>query len=347
MKDILSKIKSTLDEAVDKPESTNLFGKQLNYNPAEEPEYSDSDSDGYQAKKEAREYIRSFLKVENESALIKDRVENKRDWKYGTKAAKTEGLYDLSKWNKIQGKDKNSQVDLHQQRDEEFDEDEDQKIAFELLNKYKQDKGFIQRDLKKLKFVNKNMKEIVDGSNQADLSSKPTPMFDDVALRMEQRHKELKEQKDKRRKERMEKLEQEKKLRDEEQRILKANLDLEGVLVDDIKPKTTKKLSTKAKSMNKESQLVGLDPSDRPNGNEFDDRISQLRQKCDNYTDEFKQCAEDVEKIKEMVRKEVEELKNIDRIKKFQQIEMIRKRELEEEKNRLEQERINAEREMK
>ena len=42
-----------------------------------------------------------------------------------------------------------------------------------------------------------------------------------------------------------------------------------------------------------------------------------------------------------MVRKEVEELKNIDRIKKFQQIEMIRRRELDEKKYRLEQERIS------
>ena len=48
-----------------------------------------------------------------------------------------------------------------------------------------------------------------------------------------------------------------------------------------------------------------------------------------------------------MVRREVEELKNLDRMKKFQQIEKVRKRELEEEKKRLELERINAEKEIK
>ena len=264
--------------------------------------------------KEAREYIRSFLKVENESALIKDRVENKRDWKYGTRASKTDGLYDLSKWQKYEDREQEGQTDLHQQREEEFDEDEDQKIAYELLNRYKQDKGFIQRDLKKLKFIGKNNKDNNEG-NESNFASKRTPIYDDVALRMEQRHKELKEQKEKRRKERMEKLEQEKKIRDEEQRILKANLDLEGVLVDKIKPKITRKVSNKNENENKEQKLVGITSNDHPSGNEFDDRISQLRQKWENYTVEFKQWAEDVEKIKEMVRKEVEELKNIDRIK--------------------------------
>ena len=34
---------------VDKPSDTYLFGKNLQM-PAEEPDYSDSDSDGYQAK---------------------------------------------------------------------------------------------------------------------------------------------------------------------------------------------------------------------------------------------------------------------------------------------------------
>ena len=50
-------------------------------------------------------------------------------------------------------------IELKKDRDKEFDENEDQKIVYELLNRYKQDKGFIQRDPKKLKFIGKNNKD--------------------------------------------------------------------------------------------------------------------------------------------------------------------------------------------
>jgi hypothetical protein len=52
-------------------------------------------------------------------------------------------------------------------------------------------------------------------------------------------------------------------------------------------------------------------------------------------------------KFKEMVRKEVEELKNIDIMRKFQEKEKKRKAELEDEKLRLEMEKISAQKEMK
>ena len=56
----------------------------------------------------------------------------------------------------------------------------------------------------------------------------------------------------------MENVEQEKSIRDEEQRILKTNLDLEGVLVDKIKSKITKKVSSKNENENKEQNLDGI-----------------------------------------------------------------------------------------
>lgn len=62
--------------------------------PQANPDLSDSDSDGYEAKREAREYIRSYLQVENESTLIKDKVQNRRDWKYG-KSSKHEDLFEI------------------------------------------------------------------------------------------------------------------------------------------------------------------------------------------------------------------------------------------------------------
>ena len=91
--------------------------------------------------KETRDYIRSYLQIENESTLIKDKVYNRRDWKYGLGQSKNDGLYDMSQYEKQDNKNRNKSkdiVDPHQ-----FDEDEDQKIAFELLHRYKQDKGKI------------------------------------------------------------------------------------------------------------------------------------------------------------------------------------------------------------
>jgi len=61
-------------------------------------EMPDSDEEDYDSKKEARDYIRSFLKVENESTMIKGKVSG---WKYG-KDAKKDALYDLSKWDKLE-----------------------------------------------------------------------------------------------------------------------------------------------------------------------------------------------------------------------------------------------------
>lgn len=42
----------------------------------------DSDSEDLDAKHQAREYIRTYLQVEDESNLIKDKVYNRGDWMY-------------------------------------------------------------------------------------------------------------------------------------------------------------------------------------------------------------------------------------------------------------------------
>lgn len=360
----LNNLKTSLDKVIDKPNDEYDFSKEFNADQfGKNINLSDSDSDDYDAKREAREYIRTFLQVENESTMIKEKVGNKRDWKYGLQSSKNEGLYDMSKWDKLEQRENQSEnIDLHQPRSDDFDEDEDQKIAYELLNRYKKDKQFIKKDLKKLKFANKNMKEIIEGERPlTDNIKPPGTSYDDVVLRMELRHKERKEQKDKRKREIMEKKEEEKKLREIENRKLKANLDLEGVVIDP-KPKTVQKRSNKAQKLKKEKgnlhvvpetpaehQLGDVATQQIMSGTElgFEDRLTQLRQKRESCEKECQKYTEDVDKIKEMVRKEVEELKNLDRVKKFQEIEKVRKRELEEEKKRLEQERSNAEKEIR
>lgn len=112
MKGVLNKLKHTLDKAVDKPETTYLFGKEFALKSnidMEADDLSNSDSDDFEAKREAREYIRAFLQVENESKIIKDKVGNKRDWKYGNKAGKDEELYDISKWDRLEHRENRPQ----------------------------------------------------------------------------------------------------------------------------------------------------------------------------------------------------------------------------------------------
>lgn len=104
--------------------------------------------------------------------------------------------------------------------------------------------------------------------------SAKAPLHDDVVLRMELRHKERKEQKEKRQKERMEKLEEEKRVRDAEQRRLKANFDLQGVVVD--KPSKPPKKGAKGKSAKTGEQVH---QENIPTVQNFDENLQKLRQK--------------------------------------------------------------------
>lgn len=91
---------------MDKPDQPSLFPDNFINQCEKKAELSDSgsDSDGYEAKREARELLRAFMQVENESTMIKDKVTNRKDWKYGLRGSTNEGLYDLSKWDRLDQK---------------------------------------------------------------------------------------------------------------------------------------------------------------------------------------------------------------------------------------------------
>ena len=190
---------------------------------------------------------------------------------------------------------------------------------------------------------------------------------DDFVIRMELRQKERQEKKEKRRLQKMAKIEEEKQRIQEENRRIKANLDLEGVMLqDDTQHKSKNKIISKPNNINsmKNNDLeefknetdqnvvtstnVQNVVQDMNNAKDnFDERLQVLRQQRDQCELDAQMYAQDVEKIREMVKKETEELANLDRIKKYQQIEKVWKRELEEEQKRLEQERIKAEKDIK
>ena len=298
------------------------------------------------------------MQVENESLMIKDKAFNKKDWKFSKGKIKTEGLYDISKWDRITKKEtepENYQLnELHKPRDPDFDEDEDQKIAYELLHKYNKDKEFIKKDLKELKFINMNKKEAIYGAGE-EQSKKIPSGNDDFVTRMELRQKERKEQKDKRRRETMKKKEEEKNKREEENRKIKANLDLEGVMIDSPKAKGKR---NKIKS-NNYHQITGRKEPEIPPINKIsaesiqklvseaqsdcDIKLNKIRQTMKNCEEETKQYSEEVERIKEMVKKEVEERKKLDRLQKYKEQERMRKKEYEIEQKRLQKERIRVE----
>lgn len=225
-----------------------------------------------------------------------------------------------------------------------MDGDEDQKIAYQLLHNYKKDKNFIKKDLEKLKSKSKKVYENIEGKEAKTKVSKPpsATVQDDVVLRMEIRHQDLKEQKAKRRREIMLKKEEESKQRQAENRVLKANFDLQGILVDE--PKPSKRRLLKAEVAAKPSDML---VSEMPSSYGYEDRLEEMRKKRESYAAECQQYSEDVTKIKEMVRKEVEEQKKLDRMQKFQHIEKERKKELEAERRRLEQERVSAQKEIR
>lgn len=323
----MSKLKKTLNSASNEPNNYNYLVK--GYNMDIDDRNSDSEDEDLDAKREARDLLRAFMKVENESAIIKDKITNKHDWKYN-KPTKTEGLYDVSKFERLhQAENRHSNIDragFQQDRGEDFDDDEDQKIAYELLSKYKNDKGFIKKDISSLKFLNKAKNEVANESKKI-VPSGP----DDFVTRMQLRQQEMKEKKNQRRHEIMQKKEEEKKLREEENRRIKANLDLHGIVIDEQPKRTIKKakkketlLQEQKKDPNTQKQKDIREPIDNimsESRTDFDSRLDKLRKKREDCEQECKQYSEDVEKIKEMVKKEVEELKNLDRMKKYQIVE--------------------------
>lgn len=283
----MSKLKKTLNAASNEPNDSNNLVKD--YNMDIDDRNSDSEDEDLDAKREARDLLRAFMKVENESAIIKDRITNKHDWKYN-KPTKTEGLYDVSKFERLhQVENRHSNIDRtdHQHRGEDFDEDEDQKIAYELLNKYKNDKGFIQKDLSSLKFLNKTKKEAINGPLNEPKKILPTGP-DDFVTRMQLRQQEMKEKKNKRRHETMQKKEEEKKLREEENRRIKANLDLHGIVIDEAPKRVTKNVSKETQMQehkqgpNTQKQKDVREPIDNimsESRSDFDSRLDKLRKK--------------------------------------------------------------------
>jgi hypothetical protein len=304
----------------------------------------DSDSDEYDAKKATRNFLRTYLDVENQSTIIKDKVYNKPS---------KDRLYDLSKWEKIsQRENKPSKIDSHEERKEELDEEEEQKIAFQQLYKYKQDNNIFKKDIDRMKYRTKNVQNILEDRN----SSPPkNTKADDIALKIELRHKERKEQKEKRKREIMERKEEENRKRLEENRRLKANLDLEGVIIEPRKELKSLRKTSLGKSKPKHLKITNPTNSEIKeierciiNNEEIsNERLQKLRQKRETIEQDWQKDYEEVQKISEIIRKECEELKKIDRMKKLQQIEKERIREMEKERRRLEQERINAEKDMK